>query len=302
MRIMFSLVAVLFLASFTNAQAPQPQYTPDPGESTRRIRENERTMAQMEATRSGNLALSDMRLFRRKFGERFELLYRDLSAAELRNMSADPAIRAQFSDVLSRKDTGLIKLLPLAACSSDARVVRADDLCSKYDFPGSGASYSFRNETYRIQQLADITLSDGKFVSRGDLTHGIFTDLGDLGLDQLTAESAAAKAIAALQPASDVQNAIRFARELDNGIRRGDIVFRRAMKVTPNTTFLLRSIAYKGPNYKVFEKTTYDEFMFDKRRDTIVAVRVVAVDPDGAVTLLWKKLSEKRAAGPLRAE
>jgi hypothetical protein len=302
MRLTLTIAAILLPAAFIHAQLPQSQSTPDPGESTRRVRQAERNAAVFETLRAGPNPARDMRLFRNGLKKHYDRLYRDLTDAELLSLSPDAKLRERFRPFLATKGTGLIKLLPTAACSADKLVARADDLCTRYAFPGSGASYSFRSEDYRIRELADITLNDARFTATGDLTQGIYVELGDVSLEHISMSSAAARSIAELRPADNVAEAIRFARELDTGVRRGELVFRRSIRAIPNSTFILRSIAYKGPNYKAIEGITYDEFSFDKRRDTIIAVRVVAVGDDGSVTLLWKRLSEKRAAGPLRAK
>jgi hypothetical protein len=37
---------------------------------------------------------------------------------------------------------------------------------------------------------------------------------------------------------------------------------------------------------------SYNELDFDKRRDVIVAFRVVRMDPDGSISILWKQLAD----------
>jgi hypothetical protein len=161
--------------------------------------------------------------------------------------------------------------------------------------PGAGSSFSFRVETYRIPRLADLTFTDNSFQASGVFLHGIFVNIGDVPLENITLQTNGINYLADFQPEIDYEKAKELDRQLIEGIRQGDFLYRRGLYIVENTTFALRSIAYEGDYYRSIGGITYNELDFDKRRDIIVVFRIVEKDSAGNVTILWKKLQEKES-------
>ena len=129
-------------------------------------------------------------------------MYRKPSGKELKLLSPDVAIAAKYSELLRRDDSGIFKLVPDAGCAENTKVVNASEKCLKYLFPGAANSFSFRTESYRVRQLADITYVKGGFWMTGVLMHGIMVDLGDMPLEQVTLGTPAIGFINSFKPSA----------------------------------------------------------------------------------------------------
>ena len=125
---------------------------------------------------------------------------------------------------------------------------------------GAGAYYSFARKTHEYGHGNDIGLEAGNLGTVA--LYGILTLLGDVPLESVSLESPAAQALATPPSAENSRN-------------------RSLLPVKVNSTYLLRS---------------FD----DTRSDLLVAFRVVRVDRDGSVIILWKILKSfpvKQMAG-----
>ena len=79
-----------------------------------------------------------------------------------------------------------------------------------------------------------------------------------------------------------------------NGIENDGFFYCRNLEASENTTYVLRSIAYRGSYYRAIEGFVYDELDFDERRDVTVAFRIVRRDSE-SVTILWKILENQKS-------
>lgn len=120
---------------------------------------------------------------------------------------------------------------------------------------------------------------------------------GDQPIQSLTKESDWVKGITNFVPALDVENVARQDKELLAGIPIGNLSYKKSAPIVENTTYILRSIAYriKLVNLPKGEKSTSPVINEDKRDDVIVVFRIVKKDPDGTLLLLWRELSRKQA-------
>ena len=218
-------------------------------------------------------------------------MYRKPSDKELRLLTPDAAIVARYSGLLDREDAGIFKLVPDSGCAESARVINASETCMKYSFPGAGNSFSFRTENYRIRHLADITYSKGMFYMTGVLMHGVMVDLGDVPIEQVTLQLPQIAFITAFQPTSDFVKALEADQLLTGGVRKEGFLYRRNLPVVPEHTFVLRSVAYQGRVMRSVHGADFNELDFDKRRDVVTAFRVVNMEDDGTLTIVWSKLS-----------
>lgn len=229
------------------------------------------------------------------FQENIKPLYREPTKEEERLIAPDEEDLKSYAAFLNQSKTGLIKMIVDRNCDGDDKLVKASPDCDKYTMPGAGASYSFRINNYRIRHLADINYTGRNFRAFGALTHGIFVNLGDVPLEQVDLQSPAVKKLLDFDPAGNFQEAQEFALKLDKGIEKNGFVYRNLLAAEENTTYVLRSIAYRGNLVRTVGGISYDELEFDKRKDIVVAFRVVRRDADGNVTILWKELSSKNA-------
>ncbi|MDH3495040.1 MAG: hypothetical protein OEM82_15925, partial [Acidobacteriota bacterium] len=164
-----------------------------------------------------------------------------------------------------------------------------------YGMPGAGSSYSFRSRLYRVKRLADITFTGSEFNTLGIWKHGILISLGDVALEDLTADSSILETLAGFTPPEDIVKASQFAGYLEKGIAGGEIVYKDSHPAIVDTTYVVRSIAYRGEHWESLKEVVYDELEFDKRRDVIVAFRVIRLVPNESATIVWKVLSDKKS-------
>ncbi len=117
--------------------------------------------------------------------------------------------------------------------------------------------------------------------------------LGDLNLETITLETKGIKYISDFQPALDLIKAKELDYVLANTIEKDGFKYKNQILIKTNDVYILRSIAYQGRIIRFLNGFPYNEFDYDKRKDIIVAFKVVRIDDDGSVTILWKQLSSK---------
>ncbi len=224
-----------------------------------------------------------------------EPLYRRPSKNELKAVAPKPELFEKYAEFLRGQNTGLAKLIGDSGCADNAKIVVATEECLKYTMPGAGSSYSFRTESYRIPRLADVLFTDDSFQASGVLLHGIFVNIGNVTLNKVNLQTEGLKFLVDFQPEPDYEKAKVIADKLVEGIERDGFLYRRGLYAKENTTFVLRSIAYAGKYFRSVGNVTYNEFAFDRRRDVIVAFRIVDKDDAGNVTILWKILADAKS-------
>lgn len=224
-----------------------------------------------------------------------EALYREPTKKELETVAPNEELKAKYAKFLRQPNTGLTKLIKDKNCSENTKIVSADENCLKYSMPGAGNSFSFRKEQYRIARLADLTFTENSFQGTGFLTHTLLVNIGDVGLESVSLQTAGLQYINEFQPEPDYNKGKIIAEKLSEGVKKDNFLYRRGHLAVENATFVMRSIAYGGKSFRAVEGLTYNEFDFDDRRDITVAFRIVEKDSDGNVTILWKRLSDKKS-------
>ena len=222
-----------------------------------------------------------------------EPLYRKPTDKELKAVEPSRESLAKFAEFLRQPKTGLTKLIDDKGCADNTRIVVATDNCLKYTMPGAGSSFSFRTGSYRIARLADLIYTNKSFQAAGVLLHGIFVNLGNVPLGEVTLETRGMKYLVNFVPEPDYEKGKAIDLQLTQGVKQDGFLYRRGLYMVENTTFALRSIAYGGKYFRAVGNLTYNEFNYDKRKDVIVVFRIVERNAEGSVTILWKILQEK---------
>lgn len=195
---------------------------------------------------------------------------------------------AAYAAFLKQPNTGLIKLFPDAGCEENAGIVRADEECLKW-IPNSGF-YSFRRKKYVGESLADIRYKNDFLISDGLRSQGIMTALGDVPLENVSLADKQLRFLVEYEPNPESHQADAQTKKITNGVKAGNYVYRSSWKMSENTTYALRVIAYRGAFYFPFQGQKFDLLDGDTRKDVIVAFRVIHQNADGSITLLWKEL------------
>lgn len=297
-KVYLAIVFGLFF-SVLSVNAQLPTGIPTRAEQIERMK-REREAASQEAARlqdkiraAGTKNVPNMQVRRMRFERSIKPLYREPTKEELKAISPNPEDTEKYTDFLRQPDTGLIKLAVDSGCEENMRIVVATPECLKYTMPGAGSSYSFRTENYRLQRLADIIYTDNSFQSAGVLLHGIFVKIGDVPLEKVNLQTKGLKFLVDFEPETNNDKKREFDKRISEGFLIDGFQYRRGLSAVENTTYALRSIAYNGLYARAAQGISYNELNLDKRRDIIVAFRVVRKDSDGSVTILWKKLLQK---------
>lgn len=222
-------------------------------------------------------------------------IYRKPGAEESRALAVSETLVREYETFLKAPDTGIVKLNGDSSCFSGVDVVNVSEKCSPFKMPGAGIAFSFRIDGYRLPRLADLILHNGAFRADAVLQHVVMVELGNAPIGEVDLDSAGMKYLVELQPTRDGDKFLQYDGELTRGIDTNGYFYRKGQTVKPDTTYALRSIAYRGSYLQVVDKITYDELDFDRRRDVIVVFRVVETEESGNVTILWKRLKDAEA-------
>jgi len=187
----------------------------------------------------------------------------ELEVLETRYLSPSEEDKARYADFLRQPNTGLIRLLPREKFDSTSDR-------KGFTLRGGGAYYSFTRLTHEYGYGSDIELSQG-LLSTGfaGYNYGIFINLGDIPLENVSSETGAAEVIAAHVPPTEEPKIRIEQRKWYNGETVDGTSYRSRAPVMINSTYLLRAIDYD-------------------RSDVLVAFRVVRVDSDDSAIILWK--------------
>lgn len=78
-------------------------------------------------------------------------------------------------------------------------------------------------------------------------------------------------------------------------MRAGKYFYVKSVPIKSDQTYVLRSIAYKAKVWQQRGAFKVDILDGDKRDDVLTAFRVVGVNEDGSVNLLWREIERKPA-------
>lgn len=296
MRYCVSLVFVVLL--FVAAAAAQVSPTPTP--ATSNSRQSRPSPVSVDTAKFERLRAVELMLPRNPSTNHPVLdprtgIYRRPSSEEISILAVSEPLRHQYSRFLKEPNTGIVKLNSDSTCISNAGVIVANEKCMAFKMPGAGTAYSFRTESYRLPRLADVILYDGIFMTGGVFQQVVMADIGDVPIENVTLETAGMKYLIELLPVRNGDEFERFDVVTVNGIEANGLLYRKGQPVVENSTFVLRSIAYRGTYLRTVDKIIYDELEFDKRRDIIVAFRVVEKDASGNITIIWKRLADEES-------
>jgi hypothetical protein len=218
-------------------------------------------------------------------------LYRKPGSKETSALAPSREILSRYASFLRGEDTGIIRLAPDRGCVFNDRVVNVKEECLKYPFPGAGNSYSFREDSYKLRHLADVTYSKNKLQMTGIFMHGIAVDLGDVPIEAASLMTPGMKFLTEFKPSTSSEDVETVDNALVRGVRNANFVYSKEVDVVVDRTYAIRAVAYRGKVVRAAVGVRYNELDYDRRRDVVVVFRVVEIDNDG-ITLVWRKLSD----------
>jgi hypothetical protein len=292
------LCMIILSSLYVNAQTTGP--TPQP--PSRPVRSGSRSSmpitrdnTSFEQLRALEIRRTKEDLLENPLAELGNTIYRKPNKEEIRILNPSAYLLDKYAAFLDQPDVGIVKLNADSSCFEELNVVVAKETCLQYSMPGAGTAFSFRVENYRIPRLADLILSKDVLKTDGVLQQGILVKLGDISLENVSLQTKGLKYLVDFKPAVDLESLLKNDQELSKGIEADGFLYRLGFYVSDQTTYALRSIAYRGRFMRSIKGITYNELDFDKRKDVVVAFRIVEKDAGGNITLLWKILSEINA-------
>ncbi len=204
-------------------------------------------------------------------------------------LAPEVSVKDYYALLLKEKNTGIARLFPSGLCGDTSKIARADERCRFMPpLQGGAAYYSFRHRSYQPTAWADVVYKDGKLIT-GFAPHtlGLIIDLGDKPIEQVSLALSELTQLQTFRPPTDLTyEAIRDKDTITPHITR---LARtpNAQTLQPNRTYVVRSIAYRSNGF---------EDSWAKRGDSIIALRVVAVDKaNNSTTIIWRELARTRS-------
>lgn len=288
----FSIFFVSLLASIAAiSQVPAPTPTPVPGQRPVPpvLDDNNRydRLRSIDLINERRQGKPDHPLLDSKKG-----IYRRPGKEETAALAVGESLLKEHETFLQQPDTGIVKLNSDSACASNSEVVNVREECLQFRMPGAGIAFSFRTDSYRLPRLADLMFLDGYLRADAVLQQVIMTELADVPLGSVTLQTPGMKYLAEFKPPPDGDGFLAYDRELAAGIDKDGFRYRKGFLARSGVTYAIRSVAYKGSYFRSIDGVTYDELEYDRRRDVVVAFRIVDRDAAGNITILWKRLRE----------
>ena len=208
---------------------------------------------------------------------------------------------ALVQDFLKQPHTGIFRLFPDNNCLSNG-VIYVDGRC-KNIFPGTWL-YSFRKKDYSDDVVFDLWLKDGALITDGFLSQGILVKLGNFSLDNVSLESKGAKFLVNFKPAEKAAEIKKQYDQIGAGTASDGYIYSRSAEAKIGEIYLMRVIAYGVPkkvldkvlnNAEYKTKLKFQTVDRDERKDIITAFRIIRKEADGNLTIVWKRLDERKS-------
>jgi hypothetical protein len=194
----------------------------------------------------------------------------ELSKLEKVFLAPSEEDRAKYADFLRQPDTGLMRLLPREIFDTGSSRKDAIPMTIR----GGGAYYSFKEQTHEYGNSSALSLEQGQFSTGfAGADYGMLANLGDVPLENVSLETTAAQILAQHTPAADEPHARIEQRKSSEGTTIDGITYKGRVSMQLNSTYVLRSVTYHAS-------------------DSLVAFRVVRVESDDSVIILWKLLKK----------
>lgn len=294
-----STLALFFLMQLTAAAFPQGTVSSIERLNEQRRRSNE---AALERRMQDMRALDQLKNPPKKMPEVAPepTLSKQAKDRVLRVRRVEQIDIAKYDKLLGQEGTGIFKLFPDRGCQSKSVISVSMD-CEK--FVPLSSSFTFRSNEYINPTYHDIYFENDKLVSKSFFLQGIFVSLGDVPIEDVSLGHAAMNFLNSFHPATRLQDATDDAHRFDKGIESGNYRYSDNIVPAENTTYILRTIAYRlnNPLRPLGKDSTMSEIMFlsltaDKRDDVTVAFRVIRRDELGGLTIVWKELARQDAS------
>jgi uncharacterized protein with PIN domain len=201
---------------------------------------------------------------RERAAAEIESLREQIKAREAVLLAPSKEDRRAYAEFIAQSGAGIVRLLP------------REKWDGKLSTRGGGAFYSFERLTHEYGFGSDVMLEQNQFaVGFAGASFGFMLNLGDVPLENVSAETEAVQFMASFKAPSVEAEARTSYRQFGDGDGHtaGQWTYRSRLPAVASNTYALRSINYGGS-------------------DLLVAFRVARKDDDGSAVLLWKLLQK----------
>jgi hypothetical protein len=194
----------------------------------------------------------------------------ELSKLEKTYLAPADEDQARYATFLKQSGTGLIRLLPREKFDSEVYKDHAKSIVMR----GGGSYYSFTRLTHEYGYGSDIGLDGGDFsVGFAGADYGFLTNLGDVPIENVGMDTHAVAIFAAYKPPREEPLVRREYQRLWPSAEMDGLQVSRRVGVQSDSTYLLRSINFR-------------------QSDVLVVFRVLHIDSDDSVVIVWKVLKK----------
>jgi hypothetical protein len=184
---------------------------------------------------------------------------------------------------LRGRDTGAFRLLPPHPFTRHVVNANSPAVGWRPGFSAFASTYSFvkKKHGHGVNGYgearfgwSELKLSNGMLLAAiMDQSLGLMVQLGDVPLETVTTSTNGVAELVRLVPPADQAGALTLFQQHLRGYEVDEFVYKSRLRISVNTTYVLRSI-------------------LNKRSDQLVAFRVVRRDEDGGVTIFWRQLEK----------
>lgn len=233
-----------------------------------------------------------------------DTLPRSLTDKAKKYIVPDETLKAQNKNFLKLPNTGIVKMLPEKACQVDTGTSKKGffnlmEQCPYKFINGHGKYFSFRQKDYVVSRLADIGIHDNWIFSLGFFNQGVMVNIGDIPLEQVSLSTKGADFLNGLLTSTEIPEIDKRFQEFENGVVNENLNYQKVLPLELEKTYVLRVTAYNIAWFQEQEtsigKIKIYPLKEDKRKDILIAFRIINRDDEGNTTLIWKELQSKNS-------
>lgn len=202
------------------------------------------------------------------------------------------------AEFLKQENVGITRMFPEANCGK-GKLVTVEELercAATPQVEGGGSLYSIK--LTRIPNNlplglilsyigdSDIHFAGNKLNVGGKMTQSIISEIGETGIDDIDYENKRLEVLRTFKPYRDRKKFEEQREILEKGVTANGFLYTTSATVRLNQTYALRSITYRHFGQKF--PTFWD-------RDITALFKVIGMEEDGSIVMLWKVLKEKKS-------
>lgn len=192
----------------------------------------------------------------------------------------------KYRDYLTSEKRGLVRLFADKNCGRGPTVTLAElERCADVPAGDAGGSvYNFRAPGVRNLRSSGWLLhyENAKFEVGNDIVQGVIADIGDIDLEKVGMGHDAFDFLKDYDARQDKRSIIAQKEVLAKGIAKNGYTLSNSAAIKKGSTYALRSVIYR-----------YAEAgaeVPDRGFDQYVVFKVVGMEEDGSVIIIWKEL------------